>query len=255
MGTCFVMQPFDGSTFDKRYDDIFAPAIRNAGLDSYRVDQDPNVVIPIQDIENGIRDAQICLAEITLDNPNVWFELGFAIASGKEVVLVCSDERTTRFPFDVQHRTIIKYSTGAPRDYKELEKRITARIKAYIQKTENLANVSEVSRLKKFEGLDQHEVMAIASLAENLEHPNDHASHYQIKRDMEANGFTKMAVTLALRSLIHKGFIDHGYFHEEDGNSYSGYSLQEIGWDWVLENKNRFVLQKTETLDDENIPF
>lgn len=77
MATCFVMQPFDGGTFDRRYDDVFAPAIRDAELDPYRVDQDPKVSIPIQEIESGIRESQICLAEITQDNPNVWFELGY----------------------------------------------------------------------------------------------------------------------------------------------------------------------------------
>jgi len=67
------MQPFDGGTFDKRYEDTFAHAIRDAGLEPYRVDQDPKVSIPIQDIESGIRDSRICFAEITLDNPNVLF--------------------------------------------------------------------------------------------------------------------------------------------------------------------------------------
>ena len=153
MSTCFVMQPFDGAAFDKRYDDVFAPAIVAAGLTPYRVDQDPKVSIPIQDIENGIREAGLCLADVTLDNPNVWFELGFAIASGKEVVLVCSNERTTRFPFDIQHRTIIKYQTSSTSDFEKLKVGITTRIKAYLEKTEALSNISEISKLTKFEGL------------------------------------------------------------------------------------------------------
>ena len=37
MSICFVIQPFDGGTFDKRYEDIIAPAIKEAGLESYRV--------------------------------------------------------------------------------------------------------------------------------------------------------------------------------------------------------------------------
>lgn len=93
MGTCFVIQPFDKGVFDKRYDDIVKPAITDAGLEPYRVDRDPSSNIVIDDIQNGIINAEVCLAEITTDNPNVWFELGFAIASGKEVVLVCSSER------------------------------------------------------------------------------------------------------------------------------------------------------------------
>lgn len=71
MDKCFVMQPFDGSDFDSRYEDVIAPAIREAGLEPYRVDRDPKVSIPIQDIESGIRESRLCLADISLDNPNV----------------------------------------------------------------------------------------------------------------------------------------------------------------------------------------
>ena len=117
------MQPFDGGDFDSRYADVLVPAIRDANLEPYRVDQDPKVSIPIQEIENGIRDSRLCLADISIDNPNVWFELGFAIASSKEVVLICSDQRLSKFPFDVQHRAIIRYSTGAPRAFEALRAR------------------------------------------------------------------------------------------------------------------------------------
>lgn len=98
MATCFVIQPFDKGPFDKRYEDVFAPAISAVGLEPYRVDRDPGASIPIEQIETGIRNSDVCLADITTDNPNVWFELGFAIASQKEVVLVCSEERKAGFP-------------------------------------------------------------------------------------------------------------------------------------------------------------
>lgn len=244
MATCFVMQPFDGGTFDKRYDDVFAPAIRDAELAPYRVDKDPKVSIPIQEIESGIRESQICLAEITLDNPNVWFELGYAIACEKEVILVCSEERTTRFPFDIQHRTIIKYTTTSISDFEKLKSQITARLKACLQKAETLTTVSEISRLTKFEGLDQHEVVALAALAENLDHPNDHATTFQIKRDMETSGFTKVATTLALKSLLQKGLLATGPHQDESGDYYTGYEFTDRGWTWILENKDKFVLQR-----------
>ncbi|HLO14903.1 MAG TPA: hypothetical protein VK206_08740 [Anaerolineales bacterium] len=169
MDTCFVMQPFDGGKFDKRYKDVFAPAIQDAHLEPYRVDQDPKVSIPIQDIERGIRDSKICFAEITLDNPNVWFELGYAFASGKEVVLVCSEERTTKFPFDIQHRTIITYSTSSISDFDKLKQEITNKMKAYLDKAETLTNVSEIAKNTNFEGLAPYEVVAMATVAQNLE--------------------------------------------------------------------------------------
>lgn len=253
MGTCFVMQPFDQAVFDQRYEDVFVPAITEAGLEPYRVDQDPKVSIPIQDIESGIQDADICLAEITEDNPNVWFELGYAIACRKEVVLVCSKERTTRFPFDIQHRTIITYPTGSPRDFKKLQKDITIRIKAYLEKAQTLSVVSEISKVTKFEGLEQHEVVCLATLAENLAHPGDIASVYQIKRDMESSGFTKVASTIAIVMLLKKQFITQEEFQDETGEYYTGYKLTEAGWEWVLSNKDKFVLHKPKPEDD--IPF
>lgn len=51
MATCFVMQPFDGGAYDKRYNDEYAPAIVAAGHEPYRVDHDPSVSVPIESIE------------------------------------------------------------------------------------------------------------------------------------------------------------------------------------------------------------
>ena len=84
MTRCFVIQPFDSGKFDKRYDDVYAPAIVDAGIEPYRVDKDPGVDVPIDAIEQGIRDSLVCLADITTDNPNVWYELGFPLRPGNQ---------------------------------------------------------------------------------------------------------------------------------------------------------------------------
>lgn len=131
---CFVIQPFDRDKFDKRYTDVFEPAIKDAGLDPYRVDRDPSVRIPIEQIESGIKSATICFAEITTDNPNIWYELGYAFAKDKDVVMVCSEERQGKFPFDIQHKHIITYKTGSRSDYNNLEKQITEKLKALLGK-------------------------------------------------------------------------------------------------------------------------
>ena len=196
--------------------------------------------------------SRICLAEITEDNPNVWFELGFAIACGKEVVLICSAQRKTKFPFDIQHRTIITYTTESPSDFAELQKKITEKIKAYLEKAEVLTNASEISRLTTFEGLDQHEVVALAAITQNLEHLEGHASTWQIKRDMESSGFTAVAATLALKRLVQKSFVTQESLQDDNGNFYMGFSLTETGWNWVLENKSKFVLEKSKKNSNKN---
>ena len=143
MDTCFVIQPFDKDKFDKRFVDVFEPAITKGGLRPYRVDRDFGVTIPIEDIENGIAESAMCFAEITTDNPNVWYELGFAFACGKEVIIVCAEERI-KFPFDIQHRHIIIYKTGSKSDYEELEQKIISKIGALRHKAKTITKRNKI---------------------------------------------------------------------------------------------------------------
>jgi len=263
MERCFVIQPFDGGGFDARFDDVLAPAVKKAGLEPYRVDRDPKASIPIQEIETQIRNSRICLADISLDNPNIWFELGFAIAAEKEVVLICSDHRQTKFPFDVQHRNIIRYKTTSPRDFEELGGKITTRLSALLEKEQTLSAAAQASKLQKIQGLEQHEVVALAALGENIYSLTDAASDQNIRQDMERSGFTNLATTIALRALADRGFISQVKLENEDGWSYAGYKFTTDGWNWILANKNQFVLKKPQrqsarpssSFTDDDIPF
>ena len=245
VGTCFVIQPFDRGRFDKRFDDVFVPAIEASGLDPYRVDRDPATSVPIDQIEAGIRSSCACLADITTDNPNVWFELGFAIASQKEVVLVCSQERKSRFPFDVQHRNIITYSTDSPRDFDDLKGRITNRLKAIQAKEAALATVASRSPIAEVEGLSQYEMIALVAIAQNVDQPNGSVSTFLIRQDMNNAGFTKVAATLGLASLLKKQLIElREAYDERSGESYAAYALTEKGISWLMSNQDRLVLRE-----------
>lgn len=201
MPRCFVIQPFDGNRFDKRHEDIFAPAIRDAGLEPYRVDRDPGASVLFEDIERGIGGSQACLAEISLDNPNVWYELGYAIASSQEVVLVCSDERTTHFPFDVQHRAVITYSTESLSDFEEVRAKITARLRAVLSKRERLGELATLTSVSRVEGLEQYEIAILVALAQQPDALETGCNSQGIGRDIEQAGFTRLAATLGLKSL------------------------------------------------------
>ena len=244
MKKCFVMQPFDGGTYDKRYESVFAPAIAAAGLEPYRVDRDPSVSIPINDIENGIRNSDICFAEISTDNPNVWFELGFALAVPKEVLLVSSDERKAKYPFDVQHRNIIKYGTAAPQDFDDLKKKITQRIAAILTKNEEIGRVASLSPVKETEGLNQHEVVALVAVMQNAFMSEGSVSAYRIKDDMNNSGFTDIAVSLGLKSLDAKGMIERRTQRDENGEPYSVFEMTQKGEAWLIANQERLILQR-----------
>ena len=236
------MQPFDGDVYDKRYETVFAPGIKDAGLEPYRVDRDHGVSVPIDSIESGIRGAQICFAEITTDNPNVWFELGFAIAASKDVVLVCSEERKTHFPFDVQHRSIIKYRTGAPQDYEELKGNITKRIAALLAKQGGIARASSISPLKNTEGLSQHEIVALVTVMENQFVLGGVVSALTIRRDMNQAGFTNIAVTLAAKLLQSKNMLLAEDAWDDNGDKFVGFSVSKEGEAWLMANQDRLLL-------------
>jgi hypothetical protein len=93
-------------------------------------------------IEDGIRSAAVCLADITNDNPNVWFELGFSFAADWPVVMVCSDERTGKYPFDIQHRTVTRYKTEAQIDFKKLSDELSSACEGLAERTQTLQGIS-----------------------------------------------------------------------------------------------------------------
>ncbi|CAN5489747.1 hypothetical protein BH10BAC2_BH10BAC2_11930 [soil metagenome] len=144
MEKCFVIQPFDSDKFDRRFVDTFKPAIEKAGLDPYRIDKDLSVKIPIDESEKEISESVICFADITLDNPNVWYKLGFAFACQKDVILVCSDERSGKYPFDIQHRQIVNYKASSKSDFEKLEDSITKRIIALLHKSKTYRSLNSM---------------------------------------------------------------------------------------------------------------
>lgn len=254
MRRCFVIQPFDKGPFDQRYEDVLSPAIKTADLEPYRVDLDPAVSIPIDSIEKGIEGSDVCLADITLDNPNVWFEVGYAIAADKEVVFICSEERYTPFPFDVQHRTITKYATASPRDFKELERKIAERLKAVLKSNEGLKAVSKLSPTQETEGLTPHEAAALIILTEHSLTPESTTVPGNIVESMRRAGFTDIAASLGLRALHAKDYLEYVAESDDFDHTYQACRLTAKGLRWIQNNQGTLVL-KVEKINDEDIPF
>jgi len=254
MGRCFIIQPFDEGGFDKRFDAVFAPAIRNAKMEPYRVDRDPSMSVPITGIESEIRRATICLADITVDNPNVWFEVGFAIAVQKEIILVCSEERKSRFPFDIQHRSIIRYKTESPQDFESLTDKITKRALALLNKAKEMGTVSKFLSKEDQEGLVFHEIAALVSIMQNSLIAGDNVSGNIVREDMSKNGLNRLATSMAIRSLLKKGMIESNSDEDINGYSYPTFGLTETGEQWMMDNQEKLELRVQEEPEDE-LPF
>jgi len=212
---CFVAQPFDKDKFDDRYNDIIEPVVVSCGMECYRVDRDSSVDIPVNSMEDRIAKASLVIAEITEDNPNVWYELGYAFALGKSVIMVCSDERKPPYPFDIQHKSILSYRTKSPKDYErykeDLRNAICARFRSdtSIDCHETLSD--EEMLILRFIARDQKNVHAIT--------PEEKILRSRMDKDM---------VLDCLRVLTNGGYLEYIYSTDSQDSYYHVTEKAEI---------------------------
>lgn len=246
MEKCFVIQPFDNDKFDKRFADIFEPAIRKADLEAYRIDKDLSIRIPMDEIEKGISESAICFAEISTDNPNVWYELGYAFACEKDVIMVCSDERQGKYPFDIQHRHVLNYKTSSTSDFNILEDTITKKIKAIQQNSKTVKSLNTTPVIET-EGLKSHEIALLILVMENQISKEDNISVYSLKNEMEKAGYTTIATSIGIRALTKFGMIETFNFVDEWNNyqEYIACRLTEKGENWLMSNQDQLQFRKT----------
>lgn len=97
----FVLMPFETA-----FDDIYKFGIKGAADDvgayAERVDEQIFSEGILDRIFNQISKADVVVADMTGRNPNVFYEVGYAHALGKAVVLLT--QKTDDIPFDLKHR-------------------------------------------------------------------------------------------------------------------------------------------------------
>lgn len=118
---CFVIMPF-AEDFDDVYGAI-KQAVESAMPSSsgrcFRLDEARPAGRITDRLLGELRSATICIADITGTKPNVMWELGFAMALGKPVIVVT--QSLSDLPFDIRDMQTIEYqrnrlstSLGAP---------------------------------------------------------------------------------------------------------------------------------------------
>lgn len=115
---CFVLMPFGDDMLQQVYEVHIKPTVERVGLQCKRADDILGPTPIMEDIWKGISGARVVLAELTGQNPNVFYELGLCHAIGKDAILLAQDIKWV--PFDVRHRRTIIY-TPTPRGCKQLE--------------------------------------------------------------------------------------------------------------------------------------
>jgi tetratricopeptide (TPR) repeat protein len=113
----FVAMPFgtkpgpDGALidFNRVYADYIAPALENAGLEPFRADQELRAGDIRTDMFQELLVADLVVVDITIDNPNVWYELGVRHALRARGVVLISGGKVSA-AFDVYTDRKLRYS-------------------------------------------------------------------------------------------------------------------------------------------------
>ncbi len=95
----FVVMQFT-EEFDELYSEVIKPTCERFGYESIRGDDIYNNGLIIKDITTSLQEASVIIADITPDNPNVYYEVGYAHAINKPTILLCERTRE-KLPFDV----------------------------------------------------------------------------------------------------------------------------------------------------------
>jgi hypothetical protein len=118
----FVLMPFD-----EKFNDLYEFGIQGAAkeVNAYaeRVDNQIFNENILDRIFNQINKADVIVADMTGRNPNVFYEVGYAHALGKIVLLLT--QNTNDIPFDLKHRQHIIYAGQIAKLRNALVERLT----------------------------------------------------------------------------------------------------------------------------------
>jgi CheY-like chemotaxis protein len=118
--TCFIAMPFSSA-----YDKVFAAIKKSTVTASYkciRIDKQQFNQSIISKIFQEMDDAKLVVFVATDNNPNAFYECGYAIAMRKEVIIINDD--FSKLPFDISQRSAIAYSNSLEKLKEELTRKL-----------------------------------------------------------------------------------------------------------------------------------
>lgn len=104
----FVIMPFSPA-FEPVYSLFIREALTEAGFDVFRADDIRSQRNILTDIVESIATSDLVVADLTDENPNVFYELGVAHALQKPVLLLT--QSIDDVPFDLRSYRLLSYST------------------------------------------------------------------------------------------------------------------------------------------------
>lgn len=206
--TCFVIMPFSDPEgyecghFRNIYEYTFAPAIRAAGYEPLRIDD--NIVSSLihGKMMNELINAPMVLCDLSTNNPNVLYELGIRHAFDKPVVLV--QEMGQDRIFDIGAITSVEYHPS--RLYEEVMEDQEKIKEAILQnaKAKNSYSIMSLANLHSAKGSGDKTVTSETQMNYLLQEMSKLSQKVRTMENKLADRYTEMPYEQASSSLFRK---------------------------------------------------
>lgn len=103
----FVLMPFKQSFF-AIYESVIRPVVKELGCSVKQANEIRKADVIIETVFSEIQQADFLIADATGKNPNVFYEIGYAHALGKKVIIIVQNRED--IPFDIARIRYIEYS-------------------------------------------------------------------------------------------------------------------------------------------------
>ena len=134
MMKCFVIMPFGAefndvySSIQRSFDEFIKSYFSVTSRENHskhqcvRADTNMTTEIIVNEIIEGIQESDICVSDLTGNNPNVIWETGFAMGLNKPVVTITQDVK--KLPFDLKSFRTLNYSRDQLKSSLESEEKL-----------------------------------------------------------------------------------------------------------------------------------
>ena len=127
---CFVIMPFSEKWSGVVYEKIIKPAVEGAGLECIRGDEIERTGTLNGNIFKTLQRAGLVVADITVPNPNVYYELGVADTLGKEAFVLYQDRKKKKIAADKEG---VHYHAYNPKLPDKAKQKLCNELKAWAQ--------------------------------------------------------------------------------------------------------------------------
>jgi hypothetical protein len=110
----FMAMKFGDAGLDHVYETCFKPAVKDAGFELRRIDEQPRAGLIDDQLRVDIRKSRFAVVDLSHANAGAYWEAGFAEGLGKPVIYTCSreafDHPRLRPHFDTNHHLMVIWS-------------------------------------------------------------------------------------------------------------------------------------------------